>query len=211
MGILGMFKGLEDEATRVRKDLDGLFKFIYADDEVNAYVGDVCTKRCMEEFIAAAKLTGIPELEVRREIGYLSGSNSGVAIYIGDVSDTDYAVFVRGVSEATPIILGEEITHGEHKTEHVRRLGSVAGFHNQFGDVSIEFLGYLGLYHISKGVASASNSVVLDVSRADGANRIGYDYASRLIRSGKEISYPDLFHAKNNKEIWDIVNDIIGP
>ena len=202
---------LKKIADGVRKDLDKRFRFDYYDSEVNAYVGDASMEGCMREFLAMERLRGAPESEVKRQMEHLSNPGSGACIYIGDVSDTDYAVFVNGVSEATPILLGEEITHGEHVTEHVRRLGSLEGFYREFGHAAPELLGYLGMHIMAKKLASAGNAITLDTSKTEGAHKAGYTYASRLINSGKEILYPDIFHAKNRKEIWDIMKDITGP
>ena len=202
-------KDLENMAAGVRDELDKMFRFLYKDSEVNAYLGDASRKRCMKTFLAVEKLRGAPESEVKKQMEYLSKPNSGTGISIGDVSDMDYAVFVNGMSNVTPIVLGEEITHGEHQTEHVRRLGSVAGFRKEFSDAAIEFLGYLGMYCMAKKVASAGNSVILDTTKADDAHNAGYNFAKKLISSGKEIPYPDIFHAKNKEEIRNIFNDII--
>lgn len=201
---------LKKIADGVRKDLDKRFRFDYYDSEVNAYVGDASMEGCMREFLAMERLRGAPESEVKRQMEHLSNPGSGACIYIGDVSDIDYAVFVNGMSKATPIVLGEEVTHGEHKTEHIRRLGSVEAFYKEFSPAIMEILGYLGIYCMAENLVSAGNHVTLDMEGSDDGHMAGYACARYMIDSGKEIPYTDIFHAKTGEEILRIMKEIVG-
>jgi hypothetical protein len=205
-------KELADIATSVRSELDKAFRFRYSDSEVNAQVYDAEVMKCMDVLVSVQKLRGASEKEVKREIEHLSRPGTGTCAYTGDLlPDCDYMVFVRGISEATPVVLGEEIAHGEHETEHVRRIGSRKGYFEEFGTAAPEFIGYLGMHCMAKKVLPAGKHITLDMHKADLAHKAGYTYASRLVNSGKEIPYADIFHAKDRKEMWDIMKDVTGP
>jgi hypothetical protein len=202
-------KELEDIADDVRRELDGQFRFIYPDSQVRAYLGDIKMQGCLDEFLEISRKKGLSKWDVNDQLNHLSTPDAGTCIYTGDVSAMDYAVFVGEISEKTPIILGEEITHGEHGTEHIRRLGSAEGYHKEFGPAAPELLGLLGTYIMIKKLSSDENPITLVFKGSKGAHWAGYTYAKRLIDSGKEIPYPDIFHAKNRQEIWDIIKGII--
>lgn len=204
-------KRLEDMASEVRDELDSVFRFRYRDSEVIAELVDVSRKSAMDALLLLAdRLEGAPAPELKRRLRLLAKPGGAMYAYIGD-SNTDYQIFINGMSAATPIILGEEITHGEHATEHVRRLGSVQDFNREFDEDSIEMLGYLGRFWMARKAAMAGKRVTFKRFKGDDMYPEGYDHAVQLISSGKDIPYVDIFHARDRKEMWDIIKGITGP
>jgi hypothetical protein len=212
----GKLKELQEQADSVRGELDRAFRF--RPEGAKSYFGDIDVEESARAFglFAVARRYSKPELE--REIQYLRRPDAATCMFLGDVSNYDYAVFVRGVNDLTQVILGEQISCGEYMAEHVRRLGSLEGFYREFNRISPELIGALGRHIMEKKADSEGNETEVD-ERKFGLNPnpeydpqlAGYMYACRLVDSGKEIPYHEIFHAKDKREMWDIVKRITGP
>ncbi|MBI2579575.1 MAG: hypothetical protein HYW27_01600 [Candidatus Aenigmarchaeota archaeon] len=157
----------------------------------------------------------------RRDIARMD-ADSMYCSYTGDMDlDTDYIVFVNDATEATAVRLGEEMTHGEHMTTHIRNLGAVSRYTERFSGTTTEFMGFLGL----RSVERENNGItfdyfdytgpdvlnpILDLTR-DAEHYVGYSVSDQLINSRRRINYRDLFHADSQAVVWDIVKSLIRP
>ena len=205
--------GLETAAGKVRKQLDEVFRFKYADDQVRAYlkagppIVDV-----QAEVLRISRLKGVDPCGTWSVLnGFAVDPDFATSIYTRDISDFDYSVFLSDISYKTPLILGEEITHGEHETEHTRRLGSNKDFYTKFSPPSIELLGYLGMDHIARTAPKLERSITIsDSDYLECCHIIGYSVAKQLIDSGN-VPHSDLFHAGDQAAIWSIAKDIVKP
>ncbi len=125
----------------------------------------------------------------------------------------DYIVFVPEIGEITPVVFGEEITHGEHCLFHG---SNWCDYEMKFSQPSYEHVAFLGNMLI--GEKTEMKMVSEEVLRLDSRSNIeseinhfmGYSSADQLAKKGT-VPFRDIFHAENEKELWKTVNDIIIP
>ena len=212
---------LFDMAKGVWEELNGIFRFKYTDTEGQIY--SLTDPDAQRLYLGLQKLRGRSDEYAKEELRKrLVGERNAECHYVSDIfkgnpdHPVDCMIFVPDVHDCTPISLGEEITHGEHTSQHVRDSGSYAEFARRFSQPTKEFLGLLGAAVIAK---SHEVEITLrppevsggDVDQYDLDHWIGYDVAGQLVNSGREIPHSNLFHAPDQKALWGMVKEIVRP
>lgn len=210
---------LFEMAKVVCRDLDSVFRFKYQDVEGQIY--SLIDPTVQRIYLTLLEGRGESEEAAKEDLQKrLAGERNEVCHYVGDVlaGKPDYIIFVPDVSAVTPIILGEEVTHGEHNTQHIRDNCCYGEFLKRFSSPTSEFIGMLGLYHIAKSRYSDVAFHLIppkvidgDVDRDELGHWIGYLVASQLLESGKEIPYSGLFHAPDQKTVWSMAKELVRP
>jgi hypothetical protein len=212
---------LFDMAKEVWEELNGVFRFKYTDTEGQIY--SLKYPDAQRLYLDLQKLRGLSDEHAKEELRKrLVGQRNEECHYVSDIfknspdHPVDYMIFVTDVHDATPIALGEEITHGEHTTQHLRDSGSYAEFARRFSQPTKEFLGLLGSCRIAKSHNAVINVYEPevtggDVDQYDLDHWIGYGVVAQLVNLGKEIPYAELFHAPDQKIVWSMVRELVQP
>ncbi len=137
-------------------------------------------------------------------------------LYTGDLHINPpfkYIVFL-GRPGILPLVLGEEITHGEHMASFADKGFSYKeDFHQRFDEVALEFIGHLGYWIILEDLQAVET--LDDSFQARDLNTayelldhaIAYTAVEIIAKNFDNIPYPDLFHASNQRDMWGIVRD----
>ena len=213
------YEHLIREAGDVFENLDGVFRF---GQETSAQLYDITSPDAQKLFKGILIARGyLPEASETGLSKYLRGESLASCFYTADITggEIDYVIFVGEVHKAAlPVIMGEEIIHGEHHTKHARN--SCKPFNELFTDLPVECLGFLGALYVADNSGTdvfyrlniTQPSLDHDfVSREDANHFIGYMIATQIHESGKEIPYRDMFHAPSQNEMWEVVRGIVRP
>lgn len=138
------------------------------------------------------------------------------------LKNVDYIVAVKDVNTYNPMILSEELTHGEHFCRHLDS-GSNDHFekyNKKFRGLSIEFIGSLGFYSALKGMEKAGIDIEDCVKEVIKPKiREAYDYldnhvAHKIVRDFvwefDDIPYREFFNAKDSENLWGLLSDFVG-
>ncbi|MCK5019060.1 MAG: hypothetical protein KAS32_18510 [Candidatus Peribacteraceae bacterium] len=209
---------LFEMAKEVYGDLNDVFKFKYSD-----VFGQICSLKdptVQKMYKSLLGIRGKTKEAAEEDLAKrLSGELQEECHYVDDVFNNkiDYIIFVPDESSVTPMVLGEEVTHGEHTSQHIRDIGSHKNFKKSFSVQTREFMGMMGVLNILKNYPDFSINLITPkisdtgIDQYDLDHWVGYLVASQLVASGKEIPYSDLFHAADQKTVWNMTKEIIKP
>ncbi len=216
---------LFEMAKEVCEELDTLFRFKYQDVEGQIY--SLADPTAQKMYLTLLGARGESEEAAKEDLRKrLARERNEVCHYVSDIftekGSPDYIIFVPDVSDVTRVVLGEEVTHGEHSTQHIRDNRCYGEFLKKFSSPTREFIGMLGVYHIASLEARRKDSdVSIDLippKVVDGSmdqdklgHWIGYLVASQLLESGEEVPYSGIFHAPDQKTVWSMVKEIVRP
>ncbi|MBN2042989.1 MAG: hypothetical protein JW754_04255 [Candidatus Aenigmarchaeota archaeon] len=218
-------KTLRGLSREIRADLSSLFNL--GDSSFAVY--SIGTESGKREYRKIHENDGdYTKEEIEDNIsGFGPGGKRAQTIYLGGIlGDSEYAVFVAGedIEKILPKVIGEELTHGEHATRHLemdifRRdwIKALEDYIAKFPEQASEFISEIGYRFISQkfpeGVLE-NDTYENDVPPVcvDGPEYVAAkQIAGQLISKEGFDRSSEIFHAKNQGEVWEIVNGIFIP
>lgn len=227
-------KGLAEE---IRNDLNGIFSFSESNYKI-LYLGN---KEHENEYLEILKKLYKSEIDSGKfdPEKYLKNikSKEGTCEYLGDsVENIDYVIIVPeshipgSVNPQLPFIFGEEITHGEHVTSNMRRLKNYEEFWENFSALAEEFMGNIGFLYVKERLTPSYTGLLEKhgvipilgeqpkikgngILEIDMPHIVGYQVSRQFFNklNKEKGNYSDVFNAKNEGEIWEIVNGKLTP
>lgn len=157
----------------------------------------------------------------------LEHDSPGVCVYTADIPrlGADYLIFIDESNPMGMLSLPEEITHGEHQTEHTARLGRFEAYPEAFNGAFCEMLGLLGSQAFfsdftkktGKGIgvgipynfmATVEGKPAIHIPNLE--HYLGYSISSQLFNAG-DVPYKDIFWANHQSAGWKVVNSRLRP
>jgi hypothetical protein len=199
-------------AQEVWDDLDKIFRF---GEKSRMYIGTV-SEDDESIHITLYGAEDVPGAELNTLADrHFSGNVSGNHIYLQNGRPAEYVLFVSGISDETPVIMGEGITNCEHKKTYANLSGSLDNYARDFHGSSETFVSMLGSLYISRLHGFELMPLPLDVGEPQfeavkDSRKIGCAIAKQLHDSGMP-RYQEIFHAPNQGAMWDMVRNVISP
>jgi hypothetical protein len=211
----------QQSADQVTRDLRDVFGFnpavrgnvIFAGDEINPVYRMLMEKRG----------SSLADLESFHQRLVEATEVGGGATYSGDLElgldpHPDYLVFmsVRSSAVLFPIVLAEEITHGEHMAGVINWEGiSFPEYRSRFSSMTEEFLGYIGRKKIIEAAGLVGGyEPIIDLSREmtedDWAHKLAYLAVDDLFENNRDLPLRELFRAPDEETFWKIAKEAVS-
>jgi len=141
------------------------------------------------------------------------------SLYTGYL-DTGYD-YIIGISKAEyfyPLILSEEILHGEHMTLHAPDKIGQDSYGDKFSGIARELIGSLAFYGILKEMRDSGINPEIrtgyDIGDMEDRTLLedfmAHEIGRWLVDNNISRSYSDMFRAADEKSLWDVVSRHLG-
>ncbi|UCD02738.1 MAG: hypothetical protein JSV63_03040 [Candidatus Aenigmatarchaeota archaeon] len=161
--------------------------------------------------------------------GFSPGGFIGTCLYTGGtdlgldhLEGLDFLVTVRTSDDIDPLVLSEELTHGEHHCKHVgseladRRMK----YRERFGGLSAEFIAALGLYSTVKEMEAAGIDIIspmeqdITASQMENYNQlrnyIAHVFVRDLFLGFDDVPCRDFFNESDDSHLWSALSEFAG-